>query len=113
MFDTELARQQNVIQCMSVCLEDFNPILTNWLSHRYHLGESTFMLRGIGSDFNFLYIFNISEQTEYRSVASQQAILFAYVPEKGHQSKPLQFLLFRIEIGLLGPIEALSFRIAR
>ena len=28
-----------------------NPYLTNGFSHRYHLDESTFIFRGIGSDF--------------------------------------------------------------
>ena len=29
----------------------FNPYLTNGISHHYHLGESTFIFRGIRSDF--------------------------------------------------------------
>ena len=32
----------------------FNPYLTNVFSHFYHLGESTFIFRGIRSDFQFL-----------------------------------------------------------
>ena len=31
--------------------------LTNGFSHRYHLGESTFIFKGIGSDFKFSYKF--------------------------------------------------------
>ena len=31
-----------------------NPYLTNGFSHYYHLGESTFIFRGIRSDFQFL-----------------------------------------------------------
>ena len=29
----------------------FNPYLTNGFSHHYHLGESTFIFRGVKSDF--------------------------------------------------------------
>ena len=31
-----------------------NPYLTNGFSHYYHLGESTFIFRGVRSDFQFL-----------------------------------------------------------
>ena len=37
----------------------FNPYLTNGFSHRDHLGESTFILRGVRSDFYFLSYFSI------------------------------------------------------
>ena len=30
---------------------NFNPYLTNGFSHYYHLGESTFIIRGVRSDF--------------------------------------------------------------
>ena len=33
---------------------NLNPYLTNGFSHYYHLGESTFIFRGIRSDFQFL-----------------------------------------------------------
>ena len=32
----------------------FNPFLTNGFPHHYHLGESTFVRRGIRCDFYFL-----------------------------------------------------------
>ena len=35
----------------SLSLITFNPYLTNGFSHHYHLGESTFIFRGIRSDF--------------------------------------------------------------
>ena len=35
----------------------FNPLVTNGLSHPYHLDESTFIVRGISSDFSFLFHF--------------------------------------------------------
>ena len=35
----------------------FNPLVTNGLSHPYHLDESTFIFRGIGSIFSFLFHF--------------------------------------------------------
>ena len=34
-----------------------NPLVTNGLSHPYHLDESTFIFRGIWSDFSFLFHF--------------------------------------------------------
>ena len=34
-----------------------NPLVTNGLSHRYLLGESTFILRESGELFNFLFTF--------------------------------------------------------
>ena len=71
-----------------------NPYLTNGFSHRYQLGESTFIFRGVRSDF---YFFSISFFDEISSLCKQNslrwdaafcgvisgAILFAYVPQKG------------------------------
>ena len=37
----------------------FNPYLTNGFSHHYHLGESTFIFRGVRSDFYFLSDFSM------------------------------------------------------
>ena len=37
----------------------FNPYLTNGFSHHYHLGESTFILRDISSDFEFSFYFSM------------------------------------------------------
>ena len=34
-----------------------NPFVTNGLSHFYHLDESTFVFRGIKSNFSFLFHF--------------------------------------------------------
>ena len=43
----------------------FNPYLTNGFSHHYRLGESTFIFRGVRSDFNFLsHFLNFSLQKE-------------------------------------------------
>ena len=36
-----------------------NPLVTNGLSHPNHLDESTFSLRGIRSDFSFLFHFSM------------------------------------------------------
>ena len=65
------------------------PYLMNGFSHHYHLGESTFIFRGIRSDFlnfnQFFYENSLSKQNSPRwdaafcGVASG-AILFAYVP---------------------------------
>ena len=35
----------------------FNPLVTNGLSHCYHLDESTFIFRGIRSNFSFFISF--------------------------------------------------------
>ena len=40
-------------------MEDFNPFVTNGLSHPYQLDESTFIFRGIGSNFSFLLHFSM------------------------------------------------------
>ena len=45
---------------MMAWLPYFNPYLTNGFSHRYHLGESTFIFRGVRSDFYFLYYFSMN-----------------------------------------------------
>ena len=36
-----------------------NPYLMNGFSHHYHLGESTFMFRGVRSDLEFLSHFSM------------------------------------------------------
>ena len=47
-------------QCNSDTLEPhFNPLVTNEFSHHYQLGESTFIFRGIRSDFSFLFLFSM------------------------------------------------------
>ena len=38
---------------------DVYPLETNGLSHPYHLDESTFIYRGIRSDFSFLFHFSM------------------------------------------------------
>ena len=40
-------------------LLNFNPLVTNGLSHPYHLDEFTFNFRGIGSNFLFLFHFSM------------------------------------------------------
>ena len=40
----------------SICLY-FNPFLTNGFSHHYHLGEPTFVFKGIRSEFQLSYNF--------------------------------------------------------
>ena len=37
----------------------FNPLVTNGLSHPYHLDESTSICRGIRSNFSFLFHFSM------------------------------------------------------
>ena len=36
-----------------------NPFMTNGITHRYHLGESTFILGDIRCDFIYIYFFSI------------------------------------------------------
>ena len=40
-----------IINISFPCPWKINPYLTNGVSHHYHLGESTFIFRGISSDF--------------------------------------------------------------
>ena len=71
----------------------FNPYLTNELSHHYHLGESTFNFR---SDYYFFISFfdeiSLCKQNSPKCDAAfcgvtSGAMLFAYVPYKGRQTK--------------------------
>ena len=47
-------------------IAEFNPYLTNRLSHHYHLGESTFYFRGFRCDFKFLSHFSTKFLRAYR-----------------------------------------------
>ena len=49
----------NVFDSCLEALRLFNPYVTNGFSHHYHLGESTFIYRGIRSDFSILFNFSI------------------------------------------------------
>ena len=68
---------------------NINPLVTNGLSHHYHLDESVFIFRGIGSNFSFLFHFSmkirVSKENSPRWDAAAGgvppgAILFVYVP---------------------------------
>ena len=50
-----------------------NPYLTNGFSHHHHLGEPTFIFRGVKSDFSikFLQANRIAPDGRQRSAASQ------------------------------------------
>ena len=70
-------------------MENINPYLTNGFSHHYQLDESTFIFRGVKSDFYlFIKFFDdipLSKQNSPRWDAAfcgvtSGAILFAYVP---------------------------------
>ena len=64
-----------------------NPYLTNGFSHHYHLGESTFIVGGVMSDFYFLTHFSMKFLQAYRiapdgTILAHQteiATLFAWV----------------------------------
>ena len=67
----------------------FNPYLTNNFSHHYQMGESTFIYRGVRSDFYFFIQFfdefSLSKQISPRWDAAfcgvtSGAVLFANVP---------------------------------
>ena len=47
---------QSVDECL---INRFNPYLTNGFAHHYHLDESTFVFRGVGCDFYFLFHFSM------------------------------------------------------
>ena len=75
----------------------FNPYLTNIISHHFHLDESIFISRGVGSDFYFFFISFFDEITLCKQNSprwdaafcgvTSGAILFAYVvPQKGRQA---------------------------
>ena len=44
---------------MRYCLILLNPFMTNGLAHHNHLGESMFILRGVRSNFDFLFHFSM------------------------------------------------------
>ena len=54
---TEVTNRRNLQQVQTASI---NPLLTNGLSHPYHLDESTFNFRGIRSDFSFLFHFSMT-----------------------------------------------------
>ena len=56
--------------------DEFNPYVTNELSHPYHLDESTFVIRGIRSEFSFLCHFSMEFQQANR-IASDGTPHFA------------------------------------
>ena len=70
---------------MVMLIWSINPLVTNGISQSYHFDESTFVLRGIRSNFSFFDEIHVSKQNSPRwdaafcSVTSG-AILFAYVP---------------------------------
>ena len=83
------AREQylsHIVGLVDLDRNTLKPYLTNGFSHRYHLGESTFIFRGVRSFFYFLSYFSMKFLCANR-IAPDGAILFAYVPQKGHQVK--------------------------
>ena len=53
-----------------------NIIVTNGLSHPYHLDESTFIFRGIGRIFSFLFHFSVKNMLANR-IAPDAELRFA------------------------------------
>ena len=45
-----------IVTQVPICL---NPLMTNGFSHTYHLDDSVFIFKGIGSDFSFLCHFSM------------------------------------------------------
>ena len=68
-----------------------NPYLMNGFSHHYHLGQSTFIFRGVRSDFKILFIFSmkmplaniIAPDGTPRSAASHLGYYVCPCPIKG------------------------------
>ena len=60
-----------------------NQLVKNVFSHLYHLDESTFIFRSIGSDFSFLFHFPMKFMSTKKATAG--AILFAYFSKKERQ----------------------------
>ena len=73
-----------------------NPFMTNGLSHCYYLGESTVIIRGIRCNFEFLFHclmkFLYANRIAPFCGVTSEAMLFAYVPQKGSQA------LIRVEL---------------
>ena len=61
---------------MSPSVSRFHPLVTNGLSHPYHLYESTFNSRGIRSNFSFLFQFSMKFMLANR-IASDGTPCFA------------------------------------
>ena len=75
--------------------QTFNPYLTNGFSHNYQMDESTFIFRGVRSDFYFfISFFDVISLCKKNSPGwdaafcgvTSGAMLFAYVPQKGRQT---------------------------
>ena len=71
-----------------ILLCEINPYLTNVFSHLYQLGESTFIFRGVRSDYYFLSHFSMKFLCAniIAPDGTPRSILFTYVPQKGRQA---------------------------
>ena len=71
---------------VSVAIVSLTLFMMNGLAHHYHLGESTFILMGVGRDFKILFNFAMKFPSANRidpdgkCGLTSGAILFAYVP---------------------------------
>ena len=71
--------KQHVLKCQD-CMaflgfKIINPLVTNGLSHLYHLDESTSIFRGIRSNFSFLFNFSIKIMSANRKAPDGTPIL--------------------------------------
>ena len=74
----------------TILSKKINPFMANRLTHCYRLGESTFILRGIRSDFEFSYKFfmkilsanRIASDGTLRSTASHPGLYCLPMPHK-------------------------------
>ena len=70
--------------------QTFNPYLINGFSHIYQMDESTFIFRGVRSDFYFFISFfdviSLCKKNSPDGTPRSVAMLFAYVPQKGRQT---------------------------
>ena len=89
-FDNSMLKEVTVILCF------INPYLTNGFFHHYQLDESTFIFRGVRSDFYFFLSdfcdeISLGKQNSPRWDAAfcgitSAAMPFAYVPQNDHQA---------------------------
>ena len=84
-----------------------NPFLKNGFSHYYHLGESTFILRGIRSDFDCLIFFSMglyclpmSDKRDLRLTSVSELHLYIEL-EMSIQNKSWSFILLIIVVIVL------------
>ena len=65
-------------------LSTLDPFVTNGLSHPYHLDVSTFIYRGIRSNFSFFFHFSMKFKSAYRIAPDGKPHFFLRRPIWGY-----------------------------